>query len=189
MNNELQNNPVAKLVFDVLAERQRHRQRTDLNNLFRAMRRDNPDLSEREYLEVFKTLQMNGAGSLIIGRRGNPNRFIWKYNLKDLAEKIKTNGLNHSTIKHLELIKPEAKADEKVVKRAKRPSFKSKRILGTKVEEKPKARKKAIAVVKPSELVNEVKATPQGITLNINAPNLTASDLKALVEILTSYNK
>lgn len=186
MNNELQNNPVAKLVFDVLAERQRHRQRTDLNNLFRAMRRDNPDLSEKEYLEVFKTLQANGAGSLIIGRRGNPNRFIWKYNLKDLAEKVQINGLNPVTIKHLEMIKPESKAGETTIKRAKRPSFKTKRTIEVKPKVEKKTRKKRALVAKET---NEVTTSSGTKVIALNVSHLSDTDFKALVELIAAKTK
>lgn len=77
--------PVAKAIFKALSDRQRQRSRTDISRLFRAIRAsDMPQLDEKQFLEVFKKLHSAGMGSLIIGRKNNPDRFAWKYSLKDM---------------------------------------------------------------------------------------------------------
>lgn len=87
-----QSTPVAKEVFTALSERQRPRQRTDLNRLYIQVTEKNPNMSERDFLDVFKRLQTANVGTLIIGRKNNPNRFAWNYNLKQLASAALGDG-------------------------------------------------------------------------------------------------
>jgi hypothetical protein len=74
--------PTSKAIFKALAERQRFRRRTDLNRLHKTL---GDQITEEEFLSTFKKLQEAGIGSLIIGRKNNPNRFAWNYNLKSVA--------------------------------------------------------------------------------------------------------
>lgn len=93
-----QSSPVAKEVFGVLSERQRYRRRTDLNRLYNMLKMSGSTVSPDDFLNVFKTLQAAQVGSLVIGRKNNPNRFVWNYNLKDIA-KAAQNG---ATIQQLQ---------------------------------------------------------------------------------------
>jgi hypothetical protein len=70
----------AETIFSDFANRERFRDETNLNRLPKLLNLD-PD----ETMEVFKALQELGMGSIVIGRRKNPTRFVWHYNLKDVA--------------------------------------------------------------------------------------------------------
>lgn len=77
------------VVLNALGNRQRMRTQTDLNQFFKGILREHSGLDEKEFLAVFRKLQEQGAGALIIGRKNNPNRFIWNYNLKEVAQAAK----------------------------------------------------------------------------------------------------
>lgn len=91
---------MTKLTVDILSARQRMRRVTDLNNFYRFITKKHPDIKDTDFLNVFKKLDNEGAGSLIIGRKNNPNRFIWNYNLKEVAESLK-KGKDISSLKLL----------------------------------------------------------------------------------------
>lgn len=84
MNDMMESN-AAKTIFKVFGKRQRFRRHTNLDLFFKVIAQEDPSITEREFLEVFKTLQNQGAGSLVIGRKDNPTRFVWNYNLKEVA--------------------------------------------------------------------------------------------------------
>lgn len=79
-------NETSKLVFKALSEKQRARQATDLTRLFNRVVEMDKSIGEKEFLMVFKQLAEAKVGSLIIGRRNNHNRFIWNYNLREVAQ-------------------------------------------------------------------------------------------------------
>lgn len=165
-------NPETKLVFDILAERQRSRAKTDIKNLFRQALQRTPkqELNYDAFLDVFRDLQASGAGSLIIGRRRNPDRFAWKYSLKDLASKIKINGISETTLKHLELIKPESVRTVQIkAKRGRKPNVRV---------SKPQAKKE---VVMASNAVTEASPT----VIQIQLSDMSQADRIALFKFLT----
>lgn len=81
----------SKIVMDYLNNRQRGAARTDLSNAYRIVRRAHPEIEEQDFMSVFKSMQSLGLGSMIIGRNGNPNRFVWKYTLKEAVEKFQAS--------------------------------------------------------------------------------------------------
>lgn len=172
---EIKNNPVAKLVFDVLSERQRHRQRTDLNNLYRGMLKIDSGLDHDKFMDVFRSLDQNGAGKLVRGRRGNPDRFIWKYDLRALAEAAKRNGINPATMEQLELQQPDKVIPAKVRRKARRPA---KRKVIQHVQMKAKAQ-----VASPVK--GEQASEPQTI-IQISLKDMSQSDRVALIKLLTN---
>lgn len=108
---------VSKAIFKALADKQRARRKTDLTNLFKTVRKEHAEISEKDFLLIFKQLQEAKVGSLVIGRKNNHNRFVWSYNLKDVANR----GLNKtSTEKPTQLPAPEKK------KRGRKPGMKMK---------------------------------------------------------------
>lgn len=92
MLNQLQIKSIAeetntsKEVFSHLKERIRFRRETNLHKLHNILMHSGAKIVEEEYINLFKRLQDEGAGALIIGRRGKPDRFKWYYNLKKIAE-------------------------------------------------------------------------------------------------------
>lgn len=71
---------VAKTIFDDLSKRSRFRDETNLVRYPSLL-----NLDQNETMAVFRELERLGVGSIVIGRRGKPTRFVWKYNLKDVA--------------------------------------------------------------------------------------------------------
>lgn len=175
---DTKSDPTAKLVFDILAERNRHRQRTDIKNLFRMAQKIENKLDYPSFLEVFKKLQANDVGSLIIGRRGNPDRFVWNYNLKAFANKVKANGLNPTTLKQLDLV-TDAKLPINAVKRATRRPVKN----ATKGMRR--GRKPRLMASKSESQVN----TAGPLVLNINLGEMSLQDRQAFVELLAGVKK
>lgn len=76
----------AKTVFDVLSKRRRFRRQTNLNKLQQMLMDQGCLIVEDDYINLFKELETKGVGSLIVGRKGNPNRFKWNYSLKSVAK-------------------------------------------------------------------------------------------------------
>lgn len=89
-----QSSPVAKEVFKVLEKRQRFRKRSDISRIYREIKSTHMSTDPKEVLNVFKELQSLGVGSIVIGRKNNPNRFIWKYNLKEVAKAAKNKDVS-----------------------------------------------------------------------------------------------
>ena len=168
------NKEVQKLVFEVLSERQRHRQRTDLKNLYRAVKRNEPSLDEDAFMDVFKGLDKAGAGSLIIGRRGNPNRFIWKYNLKAIAEAAQAGGIKASSFQELGNKPVETKP---IVKRAKR------RAKAVKMKAQDRV---AVTIQKPA---SKPMAAKQGTFLQIDLSTMSPADVAALIALVSPVVK
>lgn len=108
-------NQTETLVFKNLQSRERNNQQTDLTNMYRAIYKTNPDIDQIEFLNVFKKLQEHHAGVLVIGRGGNPNRFIWKYNLKEVADQALKN---HTDFTKLQVFSARTRKDRYTLKRA-----------------------------------------------------------------------
>lgn len=89
----------SKAIFDVLKDRKRFRRYTNLSQFNQVLLNKGYKVVEDEYFDTFKALEKAGAGSLIIGRKGNPNRFIWDYNLKDVAKAASGEEVKAQVIK------------------------------------------------------------------------------------------
>ncbi len=154
---------VSGLVYKVLGSRQRIRQQTDLTVLYRQIKRLDRNVNEKDFLATFRKLEADGAGSLVIGRRGNPNRFIWKYNLKDVATLANKN-------KPLSGLKPLEETNHRLVQFTK-PTRK-------------------VAVVKPKQLKRAIKrqtevlAAKPMLQIVINIPEGTnKQDVQAYIDL------
>lgn len=76
----------ASAIFDDMANRERFRREYNLKRLHKELsEKSKKPIDDKEFLETFKALQAAGLGSLIVGRGGKEDRFIWDYNLKDVA--------------------------------------------------------------------------------------------------------
>jgi hypothetical protein len=154
---------VSGLIYKVLGSRQRIRQQTDLTQLYRQIKKLDKTVDEKSFLATFRKLELDGAGSLVIGRRGNPNRFVWKYNLKDVATRLNKN-------KSIDDLKPLEETNSRLVQFTK------------------PARK--MAIVKPKELKRTiqrqaaaVQAKPM-LQIVINIPEGTnKNDVQAYIDL------
>lgn len=75
-------NPILRDLMKFLGARQRYRTRTDIDRIYREQF---AKVDYNEFLEAWKALDKSGVGSLVFGRKNNPNRFVWGVNLKDLG--------------------------------------------------------------------------------------------------------
>lgn len=84
-------NDTAKAIFNRLADKKRSRSRINIRALKYEMLTNGQKVVEEEFLNTFKKLMDLGVGSLVVGRAGNPTRFIWNYKLKDVAMAAKSD--------------------------------------------------------------------------------------------------
>ncbi len=75
-----------KSIVKALGAKVRHRHVTNLYNMKKAL----PTMDDAAFLSVFRDFEKAGLGSLIIGRKNNPNRFVWNYHLKDVREAMRS---------------------------------------------------------------------------------------------------
>jgi hypothetical protein len=169
---------IGKIVFKALSEKQRARRATDLTHLYRAVSKMDKTVQEKEFLKVFRQLEDADIGSLIIGRRNNHNRFVWNYNLKQVAQAA--NG--KMSTKELAPAVPEKKAKtvRKVTKRRKPSMFKARSQSVSKVETAPIV--EDAHVTKSSSVAGPTKIQ---LTLEL-APEVSAKDIQALIELVNS---
>ena len=144
----------SKSIFDAFASRKRFRSQTNLNKLRIDLLNKGERIDNDEYLETFKSLQDMGIGSLIIGRRGKPNRFKWNYSLKDVA-KIASNAESIQDI--AEIKRP----------RGRPPGSVNKRPRGRTVT--------SVKAKSQGALIN--------LTVNL-PPSVTNKDIQALLELI-----
>lgn len=113
----LDENEPAKAVKKYLKERRRGRTDTSLKRIQRAFKDDGLNYSLEEIGQTFKKLHHLGAGRMVYGRNGNPNRFIWNVNLRSITsvlEGTKTElEKQNPAIKKLSLPKLGATAESK----------------------------------------------------------------------------
>lgn len=146
-----------KLIFKALSQRQRAVRVTSLTNLYRAIHDDHPRVSEKEFLQVFKQLDHAKMGNLIIGRRNKHNRFIWNYNLKDVAQ-MATGKLKQEEIK---------------------PAPKAKRVRRTRSQLVTIPGVKEVEPIKSSTF-----SSPRFQFDIVLSPTVSAKDIEALVELV-----
>lgn len=157
-----QSSPIAKEVFKVLERRQRFRKRSDISRIYREVKSHNINTDPKEVLSVFKELQTAGVGSIVLGRKNNPNRFVWKYNLKHVAKAAKKED---SSVKALSTFGQESE-DTKQVKA--KPNVEVQRVT----------RSSTVSANKPFIQ----------ITLRLPA-DINMEDLKAYLDLAKSFQK
>lgn len=80
--------PTAKVISDYLAGRERDRSSIHLGKLHLELIKTHKVVYS-EFVDYWKALQSAGAGSIIYGRRGRPDRFELNYSLKTVASMVK----------------------------------------------------------------------------------------------------
>lgn len=78
-------NPMAFLIFKGLSERRRNRWETDINRNSMTLLNKGFKIDQNKFIQTWKDLETLGAGVIVWGRNGNPNRFRWHYSLKDIG--------------------------------------------------------------------------------------------------------
>jgi len=172
-------NPTAKLVFEALSRRERAREATNLNWFKYFLTSGGQQVASDQYIGVFKTLETLNVGKLISPKKNksgqtSPARFIWNYNLKDIARAA--NGTLHSKV-----LRPVEKEVEK-------PS-----------KEKPVEKKEVATAQEPFAGLKDIKPNNNisinraGIAMNIDLDNLPsnvkAEDVTAWLSLVKELEK
>lgn len=76
----------AKAMFKSFANRERFRRHTDIPYFVRTLEAEGIKVKQDDLLIAFKRMSDLGLGTLVYGRGKAPSRFIWNYNLKDIAK-------------------------------------------------------------------------------------------------------
>lgn len=149
----------SKVVFEYLSARQRYRRITDLNKVYSLLMNKGEKLVVNDYDATFKALHKAGCGALVIGRNGNPPRFLWSYNLKQIGQ-----AARNPKIKIEPIVNNAKKIVTPVVRRGRPP--------GTKNKEKG------------VQVASEQHVEPQTIEVTFKFPKSTNMDsIKALMEL------
>lgn len=172
---------ISKMVFKALSDKQRARRATDLTHLFKVVIKMDQSVPERDFLAVFKQLQDAKVGSLIIGRKNNHNRFLWNYNLKDVAQAAKGKAVEMKTIE--ESFPGNKKTTRKVkpiIRRKKmrivKPAMLRQALLNNKIEEPRQT-------VIPAARTSTLKGPRIQFNLELG-PDVPFKDIQALLELV-----
>lgn len=76
----------AEVVMTDMALRERVRPFSDIHRTRNRLIREGEKIIEDDYKAFWKSLQDTGAGVIVYGRKGNPDRFQWHYSMKKVAE-------------------------------------------------------------------------------------------------------
>lgn len=78
-------NATASAIFLALSQRERPRRIVNITLLKSNLKAQKVDVSDKDFYMTFKTLEKLGIGDLIFGRKGNPDVFVWYFDLRDVA--------------------------------------------------------------------------------------------------------
>lgn len=78
-------NSTAEVVATSLALRERLRHFSDIRRTKMDLIKSGEKIVDSDYKKFWKDLEALGVGSIVYGRKGNPDRFEWHYNLKSVA--------------------------------------------------------------------------------------------------------
>lgn len=160
-------NQLEKTVFEMLADRQRINNKTNLDQFFVYLRNRVPNASDSDLMSVFKSLEELGYGSIVYGRGNNPTRFLWNYNLSDVARK-------------------ELGEDVEIRPFTKRAPIKKKKVFTRKIAKKIKPIKfsKKQETAKPTA---QVDSTIPVVSINLQlGKDISPKDIQALIELANS---
>lgn len=76
----------AEVTLLSLAMRDRARSFSDINRTKAKLVKDGEKIVNEDYMQFWKDLQTAGVGSIVYGRKGNPNKFVWHFSLKSVAQ-------------------------------------------------------------------------------------------------------
>lgn len=188
--NGLQN--ARELVLKSFTKRRRVNSVTDLDQLYKQFRAQYKSLTQDDIKAVFKELQDKGVGSVVIGRGLKPTRFIWKYNLKDVAERALA-GMNNfdklqplSEVSRARIIDP---VSRKMIREAVTGphAAKPRKIRTKRVKRNLGPIKASQSGIKPNEILVQFQPNARPvIQLNLELPaSMSQKDIEALISLVT----
>lgn len=160
--------PVSKIVFDMFSARERFRRRSDLRRMHSNLVLEGKQISYDDFLTVFENLQDAGVGRIVVGRKNNPDRFLWNYNIKEVAQRAK-QGVS------VEALEPLPVAIRKRTRKVKRQS---------KVIAKP-TESHSVSVKQMDNYTQAKKNLTDTLNINITlSPQTRPEDVTALLGLL-----
>jgi DNA-binding HxlR family transcriptional regulator len=82
-------NDAAIAAFSVFAKRQRYRQNTPVLRFHQELEEALGPVNQEQLFQMFKELEKQGLGSLVVSRKPYKTYFRWGYSLRDLARVAK----------------------------------------------------------------------------------------------------
>jgi hypothetical protein len=79
---------MGELLLKYFASRQRDSNVTKLDRAVQVAKAHDPSASFKKVRRVFMALEKAGAGTYIVGRRGNPTRFVWSTSMIELGKAV-----------------------------------------------------------------------------------------------------
>ncbi len=77
--------PVAKAFLDHAAQRERDQSETKVDRMLVVLRAEGREIKRKDIIDLFRTLQEQGCGQFVEGRRGWPSRFVWSTGLTSVG--------------------------------------------------------------------------------------------------------
>lgn len=78
-------NDAAQAAFKTFAKRERYRANTPVQRFHQELQSTYGEVKLEELMDMFKALEKQGVGSLVISRKPYQTRFKWGYSLRDVA--------------------------------------------------------------------------------------------------------
>jgi hypothetical protein len=106
-------NHTSEIIMTGLSMRERARSYLSLNRIKRELLDSGEKIVSEDFKGFWKSLEDAGYGVVVYGRKNRPSRFMWHYNLKEVAK----HALSSKDAKPL--VKVEPKAVKRVVRKRK----------------------------------------------------------------------
>lgn len=78
-------NSAAQAAFQTFSKRERYRANTPVQRFHQELQSSFGDVKLEELMDMFKALEKQNVGSLVISRKPYQTRFKWGYSLRDIA--------------------------------------------------------------------------------------------------------
>jgi len=112
---------VAQRFLEHAASRQRNQSKTNVDRALQILRNDGHDVTRRQIISVFQSLEDCGCGQFVKGVRGWPSRFVWstamisvgraatgeQEEVEQLAEEMTEPAVEHDWITHSFHLRPD----------------------------------------------------------------------------------
>jgi len=121
----------AVVTMTALAMRERFRRFSNIEKMKYNLLNRGEKIVDDDYRQVWKDLEEAGIGSIIYGRNGNPDKFMWYYDLK----KVASAALQNKNEESQKLPEPKrrrgrpSKQEQQIAEEKQNPSTETKKII------------------------------------------------------------
>lgn len=85
VKNLYRENRFAKVMLDNFSQRERSRKETTVEQMVQIILPEEPKVTRKDVVELYKSLKELGCGDFVIGRRGGTSRFVWSVGMVSLG--------------------------------------------------------------------------------------------------------